>query len=148
MRRATLGSARPSNLAYFIRLKLVRLTCYTPSVHRGSARLLCFVSLAVLAFGQGCRRKSAEIPVARIGHHKVTLTWRASDSPVLGYRIYRTTNPNDPPGLVGVTPADTTHFTDVTVQSGRTYFYVVKAFDSANRESAPSKEVSAEIPTP
>lgn len=74
------------------------------------------------------------------------LTWRASASPVIGYRVYRATNPNDPPGLIGVT--DATQFTDPAVAAGRTYFYVVTAFNSANKESAPSNKVSAKVPKP
>lgn len=105
--------------------------------------------LAVLALGlAGCHGKSPETSVERLGTHKVIVKWRASTSPVLGYRVYRATNPNDPPGLLGVTPADTTQFTDVTVTAGRTYYYVVTAFDSANRESVPSKKVSATVPVP
>ena len=62
--------------------------------------------------------------------------------------MYRATNPNDSPGIVGVTPADTTQFTDFTVLSGHTYFYVVTAFDLANKESVPSNKVSATVPVP
>jgi fibronectin type 3 domain-containing protein len=105
------------------------------------------LGIAILGLA-GCHGKSPETRLERLGTHQVTLTWRASTSPVIGYRIYRTTNPNDPPGLIGVTPADTTRFTDNSVEGGRTYFYVVKAFDSANKESAPSNKVTATIPPP
>jgi fibronectin type III domain protein len=119
-------------------------------VNRKPSRLLSWlVPLGILAFGlAGCQRKSPQPRLESLGTHKATLTWRASASPVIGYRVYRATNPNDPPGLIGVTPADTTRFTDNSVEPGRTYFYVVKAFDSANKESAPSTKVTATIPMP
>ena len=37
-------------------------------------------------------------------------------------------------------------YTDSTVQSGQTYFYVTTAVDSAGGESAFSSEASADIP--
>jgi fibronectin type 3 domain-containing protein len=105
--------------------------------------------LAVLALSlAGCHGKSTKTAVERVGNHKVILTWPASTSPVMGYRVYRATNPDDPPVLIGVTPADRTQFTDVTVASGHTYFYVVTAFNSADKESAASNKVSAKIPVP
>lgn len=107
------------------------------------------VPLGIVILGlAGCQGKSLQTRLESLGTHKATLTWRASTSPVIGYRVYRADRPNDPPGLIGVTPADTTRFTDNTVEAGRTYFYVVKAFDSANKESAPSTKVTATIPTP
>jgi fibronectin type 3 domain-containing protein len=107
------------------------------------------VPLGILALGlAGCQRKSPQTRLESLGTHKATLTWRASTSPVSGYRVYRATNPNVPPDLIAVTPADMTRFTDTKVEAGRTYFYVVKAFDSANKESAPSTKVTATIPMP
>jgi hypothetical protein len=110
-------------------------------------RLLFSLVVSVLAIGlTGCYRKSANTPTAGAGIHKITLTWRASSTQVSGYRVYRAANPNDPPSLIAVTPGGATQFVDVTVADGRTYFYVVTAFDSANKESAPSNKVSATVP--
>ena len=43
--------------------------------------------------------------------------------------------------------ADTT-FTDTTVQSGQTYFYVTTAVDGTGKESTFSNQTQAAIPTP
>jgi fibronectin type 3 domain-containing protein len=45
------------------------------------------------------------------------------------------------PSLVAVL-----NYTDLTVQSGTTYFYVTTAVDSSSNESTYSNEVSAAIP--
>ena len=112
------------------------------------SRLISSLVFAVVALSlAGCHGKSPKT-TERVGVHKVILTWRASTSPVLGYRVYRAANPTEPPGVVGVTPADVTQFTDLAVSSGHTYFYVVTAFNSVNKESVPSNKVSATIPVP
>ena len=105
------------------------------------------MSLAVLGLGlAGCAGQTSHAPVARVEPHSVTLTWNASTSPVSGYRIYRATNPDDPPTPLALTPPDTTQYTDTRVEAGRTYFYFVTAFDPANRESVPSNKVSVTVP--
>ena len=111
--------------------------------------LLRPVSLAVLGLAlAGCGRQgqTTEAPPGRSEPHSVTLTWDASTSPVGGYRVYRATNSGDPPTLLTLTPPGTTQYTDNLVEAGRTYFYFVTAFDSANRESVPSNKVSVTVP--
>jgi fibronectin type 3 domain-containing protein len=108
--------------------------------------LLALVALAI-ALG-GCRAKASRAAAERAGSHSVTLNWHASASPVAGYRIYRATNATDPPGLIGVTLADTTTFKDTSVQAGHQYFYVVTAFDSAHKESVVSNKTSVTVPSP
>jgi fibronectin type 3 domain-containing protein len=108
-----------------------------------SIKLIRPISLAILAFTlSGCQKNA---PAVSIGQHSATLTWSASRSKVEGYRVYRTTDPKASPGLLAVTPADTTRYVDTTVEAGRTYYYSVKAFDAAGKESQPAK-VSATIP--
>ena len=110
-------------------------------------RVVRFVSLAVLGLGvAGCGGKIPASPAVGVKPHSATLTWDASTSPVSGYHVYRAANPNAPPGLLGVTPADTTRYVDTSVEAGHTYYYSVKAYDSADRESEPSDVVSATIP--
>jgi len=104
-------------------------------------------ALAVLGVGlAGCAGQTSDAPVVRAEPHSITLTWHASTSPVSGYRVYRVTNPDDPPTLLTRTPLDTTQYTDTQVEAGRTYFYFVTAFDSANSESVPSNQVSITVP--
>jgi hypothetical protein len=78
--------------------------------------------------------------------HTVTLTWKASNSSVAGYNVYRSTtsgnnflriNPSTVPGLT---------YTDNTIENGVTYYYVTRAVDAQGRESVNSNEASAVVP--
>jgi fibronectin type 3 domain-containing protein len=44
------------------------------------------------------------------------------------------------------TPTAGTSYVDSSVQSGRTYYYVVTALDSTNQESTYSSEIAAIVP--
>ena len=81
--------------------------------------------------------------------HSVDLSWNASGtSGVVGYNIYRKES-----GTYG-SPINTslvstlTYTDDTNLQGGHTYFYVVRAVDGNNVESANSNEVQANVPTP
>jgi hypothetical protein len=78
--------------------------------------------------------------------HSVALTWTASTSTVSGYNVYRSTVSGGPYTKLNSTLVPATTYTDTTVQSGQTYFYVATAVDSSAVESADSTEVSATIP--
>ena len=75
----------------------------------------------------------------------VVLKWNASTSPVLGYNVYRSTTHGG--GYVKINPAlvQGLTYTDETVESGRTYYYVARAVDAANRESVNSNESAANV---
>jgi fibronectin type 3 domain-containing protein len=47
---------------------------------------------------------------------------------------------------MGSVPSTTPAYTDSSVQSGQTYFYVVTAIDASNNESLYSSEVAAIVP--
>jgi len=85
------------------------------------------------ALGQGC--------------HFVSLNWTASSSRgVTGYTIYRGTKPNDPsPVRLNSVPVAATSYQDVTVRSGRMYYFTVRAV-SGGSESGPSNEARVTIP--
>lgn len=105
-------------------------------------------ALAVLGLGlAGCAGQTSDAPVGLVEPHSITLTWHASTSPVRGYRIYRATSAAARPVVLAVTPANTTQYTDTTVETGKTYFYAVAAFNAADQESVLSNSVSASIPT-
>jgi fibronectin type 3 domain-containing protein len=78
--------------------------------------------------------------------HSVVLTWNASTSTVSGYNVYRSTVSGT--GYTKINPSlvAVLNYTDLTVQSATTYFYVTTAVDSTGSESAYSNEVSAPIP--
>lgn len=79
--------------------------------------------------------------------HDVSLTWNPSaSSAIQGYNVYRGTGPAGPFTKLNSTALSLTHFTDTSVESGQTYYYVVKATDADNVESVCSNEVTAAIP--
>ena len=78
--------------------------------------------------------------------HSVTVSWTASSSTMSGYNVYRSTVSGGPYSKLDSTLIATTSYSDTTVQSGQTYFYVVTSVDSSGNESIFSTEVSATIP--
>jgi hypothetical protein len=80
--------------------------------------------------------------------HSGALSWTASTSVVTGYNVYRGTVSGGPYAKLNSSLIALTTFTDGTVQSGQTYFYVVTAVDASNVESVYSNEISATIPFP
>jgi hypothetical protein len=61
--------------------------------------------------------------------------------------VYRSEVSGGPYTAVSETiAASTLQFTDTSVVAGHTYFYVVTSIDINNAESAPSAEVSVQIP--
>jgi fibronectin type 3 domain-containing protein len=80
--------------------------------------------------------------------HSTTLSWTASTSTVMGYNAYRGTVSGGPYTKLNASVNTSTTYTDSTVQSGQTYFYVVTAVDSSGVESSYSNQASGAIPTP
>jgi hypothetical protein len=78
--------------------------------------------------------------------HSVDLVWTASTSSVAGYNVYRSTVSGGQYSLLNGSPLAATNFTDGTVVSGTTYYYVVRSVSSTGVESSNSTEVSAVIP--
>lgn len=80
--------------------------------------------------------------------HSVALSWTASSSTVAGYNVYRSTISGGPYTKLNPVSVAAAQYTDSTVQSGLTYYYVVTAVSSAGVESSYSNQVTAVIPTP
>jgi len=80
--------------------------------------------------------------------HSVNLTWDPSTSSVFGYYAYRAQNQYGPYTRLNSTPITTTHYTDISIQPGQTYFYWVTAVDANTLESPFSDTVLAIIPIP
>jgi hypothetical protein len=78
--------------------------------------------------------------------HSVALTWNASTSTVSGYNVYRSTVSGGPYTKINPSLVAVLNYTDSTVQSGFTYFYVTTAVDGSGNESVFSNEGTAVIP--
>jgi hypothetical protein len=78
--------------------------------------------------------------------HSAALTWNASTSTVAGYNVYRSTVSGTLYTKINSSLITALNYTDSTVQSGTTYFYVATAVDASGNESVQSNEVSALIP--
>ncbi|MGI9102809.1 MAG: choice-of-anchor D domain-containing protein [Terriglobales bacterium] len=85
--------------------------------------------------------------VAPLGH-TATVSWNASASTVLGYNVYRSTQNGGPYTKVNSSVDGSLSFSDATVSSGQTYYYVVTSISSTGYESGYSAQVTAVIPTP
>jgi uncharacterized repeat protein (TIGR03803 family) len=78
--------------------------------------------------------------------HTVNLSWDASTSQVKGYNIYRGPNLTGPFQKINSILDPNTIYSDTTVQSGQTYFYVTTAVGKDGVESKYSNETEAVIP--
>ena len=86
--------------------------------------------------------------------HVVKLSWNASapasKSPrdaIVGYIVYRSTKAHDP-SAVAITSSKipSTTYSDSTVESGKTYYYVTRAVTAGGTLSGPSNEFRVVVP--
>jgi hypothetical protein len=78
--------------------------------------------------------------------HKAMLSWTPSTSTVSGYNVYRGTQKGGPYTKITSSLVPGANYSDLTVQAGLTYYYVVTSVMSNGAESVHSSEVSATIP--
>jgi uncharacterized protein YceK len=78
--------------------------------------------------------------------HTATASWTASASVVSGYNVYRGTLSGGPYTRLNGSLISLLTYTDATVLSGQTYFFVTTAVDGSGTESVFSNEVRAIIP--
>jgi len=78
--------------------------------------------------------------------HSVVLSWIDTSTTVAGFNTYSSTVSGGPYIRMTGTPMTNPTYTDTTVQSGRTYYYVVTALDATGAESVNSTEVSVLVP--
>lgn len=77
----------------------------------------------------------------------VSLSWVASTSPgITGYNIYRSTSKTGTPAKINSSLDADTSYTDASVTSGATYYYVTTAVNSSGVESGFSNQVKAVVP--
>jgi glycosidase len=90
-------------------------------------------------------------PVASIdyGAASLTVSWTASTDPddaVAEYRLYRgSAAGGEGATAIAIVSGSTLSYTDMTVNTGQTYYYTVKAFDTSLNASPASNEVSHEV---
>ena len=78
--------------------------------------------------------------------HSVALSWDPSTSQVIGYNVYRGTVSGGPYTRLNSSVDASTAYTDSSVTSGQTYYYVTTSVDSSNGESTYSNQATAVIP--
>jgi hypothetical protein len=114
--------------------------------HTGILRALTDAKhfLSEASTSAAAQQRSGSVPAGP--QHSVTLSWKASTSPVVGYNVYRRSTS----GVVklNLEPITGTNYVDRTVQPGHTYFYVTKSVSPRGTESTASNEVRADIPSP
>jgi fibronectin type 3 domain-containing protein len=76
----------------------------------------------------------------------VALSWTGAVTGVTGYNAYASTVSGGPFVKMTSTPLTSPSYTDTSVQSDHTYFYVVTVLNASDQESAFSSEVTAIVP--
>ena len=78
----------------------------------------------------------------------VNLSWNATPAPpdIVGYNVYRGLQSGGPYGKLNSTLDSSTAYTDSSVASGTTYYYVTTSVDTSGMESQYSNESQASIP--
>lgn len=82
----------------------------------------------------------------QLAPHSVALNWTASSGLTTGYYVYRSVQTGGGYSKLNSMPVAATTYTDDTVQSGLTYYYVTTAVNSAGVESVYSNEATVTIP--
>jgi hypothetical protein len=78
--------------------------------------------------------------------HSVNLFWNPSSSQVNGYNVYRGSTTGGPYAKLNSTLDPNTAYTDGTVASAHTYYYVTTAVNSSGQESSYSNQVQVSVP--
>ena len=78
--------------------------------------------------------------------HTVSLNWDPSTSQVNGYNVYRGSTAGGPYAKLNSSPDPNTAYSDGTVASAHTYYYVTTAVNSSGQESSYSNQVQVSIP--
>jgi hypothetical protein len=80
--------------------------------------------------------------------HSVSLSWTDTNSGIAGYNIYRGSVSGGPYTQINSALDTTPTYSDTSVVSGQTYYYVATAVDGSGVESTHSNEAEGVIPTP
>jgi len=80
--------------------------------------------------------------------HSVDLSWDSGGGQPVGYNVYRGTVSRGPYTMINTSLDSSTNYTDSTVISGTTYYYVTTEVNARGQESAYSNIAKAVIPSP
>jgi fibronectin type 3 domain-containing protein len=78
--------------------------------------------------------------------HTVSLNWTPSTSQVNGYNVYRGSTAGGPYARLNSSPDANTAYSDASVASAHTYYYVTTAVNSSGQESTYSNQVQVSVP--
>lgn len=78
--------------------------------------------------------------------HSVTLSWDSGDGRAVGYNVYRGSAAGGPYQISNTALDASTNYTDDSVVSGTTYYYVVTKVNAQGEESSYSNVTKAVIP--
>lgn len=83
------------------------------------------------------------------GNGQINLLWTANVEPILaGYNVYRAIGPGGPYTKLNGAPVASADYTDLSVQQGVVYYYVVRAQSTTGDEGANSNEAVASANPP
>jgi len=103
-------------------------------------------TLTVSATGISAKTVPVTLTVNASATSSATLTWNAnSESDLAGYKIYRAEASGGYGAPIATLQGNVTTFIASGLQLGRTYFFVITAYDSAGNESPLSNEASKSI---
>jgi hypothetical protein len=80
--------------------------------------------------------------------HSVDLSWDSGGGQPVGYNVYRGAVSSGPYTMINTSLDSSTNYTDSTVVSGTTYYYVTTEVNAQGQESGYSNVVKAVIPSP
>ncbi|MFA5991612.1 MAG: fibronectin type III domain-containing protein [Candidatus Doudnabacteria bacterium] len=124
-----------------VSMGLGKIACISLVYKPGVCNIVVVQRVVNSALGKACI-------VGAGGQHYVTLTWVASTSPNVSYKVLRGETTGGPYQQVSSSPVVNLTYIDALVLAGRTYYYVVRAVDSNGNESVDSNEASAMVPAP
>ncbi len=116
---------------------------FTPQASGATSASLSFSSNASNSSAAEAMTGTGTTPI----QHTVSLTWDASPD-AIGYNVYRGTVAGGPYQMINPSLNGTTSYTDSTVVSGQTYYYVTTAVNSNMNESGYSNQDPVVIPNP
>jgi hypothetical protein len=80
------------------------------------------------------------------GAQSVSLTWDAGEGSPVGFNVFRGSSQAGPFSQINSALDSSTNYTDYTVASGTTYYYVTTAVNASGEESGYSNVAQAVIP--